>query len=256
MASRAAEKLLDQNLCHRDDIDLVIYFHTLATSIPYNGESIPTKLCERFALKKAHGFSLAQQNCVSFMMALKVVQQLMAYDESLNNVLIVGADKVLDEGSRNIEIMQMESDGAAAALVQRGCNKNKVLSIECITHGEYFAGVGSQTSANANTHRMMFLILNRLIRRSVEGIIDLDEINAILPHNVNPPGLQQVVRSLRLSKEILFDECIAENGHNFGCDNIINLQNATDRGFVSAGDHAVLTAIGFGRTYGCMLLKI
>lgn len=256
MCTAAVHKIMDRKEISPKEIDLVIYFHTVQTSIPLPPKSITTTIINTFRMVNAVGFSLAQLNCVSFIATLQTVKHIMTCRSNINNVLVIGADRAPSEQDRNIDGYQMESDAAIAAMVRRDCKRHRILSTGIAVDGEHYKGYQiRETQSEADTSlRMAYLTLYKLVRKTIEGHVELNRIEKILPHNVNPSGLRQIERCLRISDGKMFMDNISDKGHMYGCDGIVNLIDCEGK-YIHSDDYYLIISIGYGRTYGCALLQ-
>ncbi len=252
---RAARETLQRARCEPDSIELIVYFHTLHDSILPAPDSICGVLRHELGLRRARGFSVSQQQCVSFLAALRVVAGLMTHS-ALRRVLIVGADKATHEPSRNIEDVGIQSDGACAALIERDVLENTFLGARFQTFGEHYEGMASSAERTAELNRIYYVTTFRLIAQLIEDSgVKRSDIKKILPHNVNAPGWQRIVRALGLDTETLFDDNIAAKGHIYGCDGIVNLRDCEDAGQLDSGQFFVIFSMGYGGTFGAALFR-
>ena len=242
----------------RKEIEYVIYFHTLQSSIRLDGASIPANIAAKFGLMQAKCFSIAQQNCVSPMMIFDILHSLQKREKFSSKALLVGADVVLDEGMRLIDGMQMESDGAAAILVDVNCTSTRIIDVEIATRGAYYAGMDVLTSGEATStiaDRLGYFLLFRLGKK-VQKRNSVAKLDFIVPHNVNPIGLNKVANILGVDDNNIFFGNVPKNGHHYGCDNIINHSDCVSSKKIREGDIILWIAVGMGRTYGVSLIKV
>jgi len=256
MCSEAVQRIMERKDISPEKIDLVLLFHTVQTSIPLPPKSVTTAIISNFNMINAVGFSLAQQNCVSFIASLQIIKHIMSCRPNIKNVIVIGADKAPSESQRNIEGYQMESDAAVAALVRRDCNRHRILNTGVVVDGKHYRGFqisDTQTSADASM-RTAYLTLYKLVKNTIKDYIELDKITKILPHNVNPAGLRQIERSLRVTNGMMFMDNISDKGHMYGCDGIINLIDCEGK-HIHPEDYYIIISIGYGRAYGCALMQ-
>lgn len=205
------------------DVDLVIYCHTINSSVLGAPTSIPALIQQRFGMTNARGFSIAQQNCSSAVCAIRLVRSLMWRHAELDNVIVVSADKVHDEAWRNISYYAIQSDGGSALWLSRGARRNVVGAITYSHDARYYQGVAKsaalsmQFSLNyaVNAHFM----ISQVMQQSGWSLADVE---ALLPMNANLTAFKQVVQMLGLPLEKLYTRNISEVGHVCCSDPIMN----------------------------------
>src|SRR4051794_15410472 len=67
LSLRAARACLERAHCDPDQVDLVVYFHTLQLSTVPAPDSVCSFLRRQLGMERAVGFAVSQQNCVSFL---------------------------------------------------------------------------------------------------------------------------------------------------------------------------------------------
>jgi 3-oxoacyl-[acyl-carrier-protein] synthase-3 len=252
----SSRKALDASGLEGKDIDLVLYFHTLASSVPHCGKSIIAQLTEDIGLSRAKGFSIAQQNCVSYLAALDASSALIKAYKQVSNILIVGADIVLNEKYRPIETIGFQNDGGAAIVVSRRALEHRLLNVSMTTYGEYYQGVNGDPEKTRKLNQMYYLSAYKLLKRlQTESRYRTEDIKLILPHNVNLPGWRRVLGSLKMSENQLYAPNISKIGHIFGCDGIINLHDAVREGLLKKGDLYIVFSMGYGGCFGAALFR-
>lgn len=252
----ASRKALDASGLDGKDIDLILYFHTLASSVPHCGKSIIARLTENVGLSRAKGFSIAQQNCVSYLAALDASRTLINAYKEVSNILIVGADIVLNEKYRPIETIGFQNDGGAAVVVSRHALEHRLLNVALTTYGEYYQGVNGDPEKTRKLNQMYYLSAYKLLKRLLtESCYRTEDIKLILPHNVNLPGWRRILGNLRMSESQLYAPNISKIGHVFGCDGIINLHDAVSEGLLKKGDLYIVFSMGYGGCFGAALFR-
>lgn len=255
-AIAAARAAVDKSGLDLEQIRLIVYFHTLKSSVPHDGETIITKLRRALGLNRALGFSLAQQNCVSYLAALHTVSRLLQAHPYIDHALLVGADVIDAPQYRPIDVVGLQSDGGAAALVSRAAVGNRLLGTAFVTFGEHYRGVHSGPEMTERLNQMYYLVTHKLICRLLhENGFKVEDVKLLLPHNVNLPGWKRILANLRMSEDRLYFANIPRLGHVFGCDGVINLQDAEAAGRLRKGDLYIVYSMGFGGCFGAALFR-
>ncbi|MDC6167154.1 3-oxoacyl-[acyl-carrier-protein] synthase III C-terminal domain-containing protein [Paucibacter sp. XJ19-41] len=258
LVERACDKFFAENDVQPASIDLVINFHSLHESVPVAPDTLVQLLRRRHGMSRAQGFSIAQQRCVSFLTILRLLPALMAGDPTLRRVLVVGADIVHQERYRNTDAIAMEGDGAVVALLERDCPHKQLLAAGVHTQGRYFqhmdtpADAASAQQYSLSSARTMQTLASRTLERAG---LQASQLRAVLPHNGNLHFWRRFGRQFGLGEECLFSDNIGRSGHIYGCDALINLHDCLRQGRLNAGDHYLIGAIAFGRSYGCAVLR-
>ena len=247
MISEAVAQLAAQTDLRAPEVDLIIYVHTMPLSAPPAPRSIFGALFARFNFQRAVCFSVAQQNCVSFLASLRIIRAMMTADPTLKRVLIVGGDSLPFASQRTIEDNGVHSDGAAAALVLRDGQRNRLVSIETKMDGRFFRGVlnDEEVEHNQRYYWTMISVIRSAIRKSGRTV---GGISRILPHNLNLPGWKKVLGVLEIDESRLFASNIPSKGHVFSCDGMINLADCET---LNAGEHYAVYSNGFSGCFGC-----
>lgn len=256
LCAGAIQRLLTESALDPTDVDAVLYFHTTQTSIMAPPASLPARLAQRFGFSRAVAFSVSQQNCVSFLSALRVIGNMMAADPTWQTVLVVGADVCDYAPLRNIEAIGMHSDGAAAAIVSRNATRNRVVSTVFVTYGEHHRGVRSPPDLTQQFNNMYYLSTHRIISRLLrENNMNASDIRLLLPHNVNRTGWSRILRSLKLDESNFYGTNIFKKSHVYGCDGIINIVDSISESFIGNSDNYIVYSMGYGGCFGAALIK-
>ena len=219
----ATARLFQTSALAPRDVDLVLYCHTNTTSVMATPATIPAVLKQRFGLDRAIGYSVAQQNCACIVLALRLLRTLMWRDPTLRNVVIVSADKVFGEHSRNVSSYAIQSDGALALWVRRGETRNRVGPISYHIDGRYYRG-SRKGPELAQRFALNYAILAHQMIADVmrEAGWSRDDVDAVLPMNANLSAFSKVIGLLGLPLDRLHTENIGRVGHVFCCDPFIN----------------------------------
>lgn len=222
----AVQRLLAQSPLDPADVDLVLYCHTNTTSVMASPATIPAVLKARCGLGRAVGYSVAQQNCASIVLALRLLRTLMWRDPGLRNVVIVSADKVFGERSRNVSSYAIQSDGALALWVRRDETRNRIGPISYAIDGRYYRG-SRKGPELAQRFALNYAILahQRITEVMQAAGWERDDVDAVLPMNANLSAFSKVISLLGLPMDRLHTENIGRVGHVFCCDPFLNFMD-------------------------------
>jgi 3-oxoacyl-[acyl-carrier-protein] synthase-3 len=141
----------------------------------------------------------------------------------LENVLIVSADKVLGERTRNVSTYAIQSDGALALWVRRAAQRNRVGHLSYYVDGQYFRGSAKGPELTAQFSLNYAFVAHRMIRETMDASgWGADDVDAIFPMNANLTAFKRVIELLEFPLEKLYSGNINAIGHVFCCDPFIN----------------------------------
>ncbi|MDO5691107.1 MAG: 3-oxoacyl-[acyl-carrier-protein] synthase III C-terminal domain-containing protein [Pseudomonadota bacterium] len=247
----AVRKLLHE--CPRlraDEVDALVVCHTSpcnALPMPY---TLTGELRQRLGFTRALTFSIAQQQCVSPIHALRVLRALFAKQTGWQNALIVCVDTILREDLRAIGTAGMHSDGASVMWVCRDA-PTQLLGLQTYNDPVAVHGILPDGRYESNNNYLWSLV--SVIRRVIKDAgLTPSDLHTVLPHNVNLPAWYQAMDALRLPKERLFTRNFSRIGHVFGSDAAVNL---ADSAALKTPGHHLVFASGIGGCFGGFILS-
>jgi 3-oxoacyl-[acyl-carrier-protein] synthase-3 len=250
MAGTAIEQLLGEAAVSPPEIDVLIVYNTSQCNVLPMPHTLAGRLRARLSLSRATAFSIAQQQCVSPVHGLRVVDSLFARHPEWRYAIVAGADKILREDLRAIGTSGIHSDAGAAMLISRG-GESAISGLYTYNDPSSFMGFLADGSYEPN-NKYLWALVSGLRKIARLAGIQLHEIASIIPHNVNRPAWLRALDTLRIPRERLFSANFASKGHAFGSDIAMNL---ADCGALSqAGSHLVLVS-GIGGCIGGFILR-
>jgi 3-oxoacyl-[acyl-carrier-protein] synthase III len=254
IALNAAKKLIENNGVNPLDIDAVVLYNTrfFTTLEPV---SLVGKLELELGLRRAIGFSVWGQFCVSILAAIRVARN-MIRSGNANVVLLVGTDTFLGSYKREIEGITLQGEGGSAFLLSRNSNSNRLIALSTRTEGSLYKGTCCNEEEHAKFKFIYFLSMTRVIQHTLQlANLTLEDIRLIIPHNINAAGWDQILHLLKCPREKLFGQNIHRLGHMFGADLVVNLSNAIESGAIRKGEYALLATAGMGANWGCAVIQ-
>lgn len=221
MAFDAVLAAMEQATIDAEEIDVLIFAHTTVESVVPPPASLTGQLQVRLGLRRAKCFSIAQQNCVSPLVAVRLARTMMQTNNSIRNVIIVASDQIRSgiDHLRVIELGGMHSDGACALILSRDWPHNRILSVHHSAEARYYLG----SLESMEFIEGYYLATAATIRRAVHDAgLEMADIGSILPHHVGLAAWYKIMRFFRLPEERLFVKNFPRLGHIFGCDGIID----------------------------------
>lgn len=217
------QKLLDTSALRAQDVDLVIFCHTVTTGMMAAPSSIPALVKKHFGMNRALCHSVSQQSCASVMCALRLLRTLMWRHPDLNNVLVISTDKVYGEGYRNVSDYAIQSDGSMALWIARDWPLNRIGHMAYSVDSRYHKG----SEKGPELGQRFALNYPLLARQMILNVMEhsgwsVDDVDAVLPMNANLSAFSRVMGMLQLPMDKLHSENIGVVGHMFSCDPFLN----------------------------------
>ena len=248
---RAATSRLDALRGQERRVRYVIHARSFPVVTPYPLDPV-RELCREFGLDDANVLAVGHHACATGLLALDVAGRLLTGDEL---ALILTGEKAFTADARTVPETTFFGEGAAACLVSAGEDGDRLLSYAVEQHGEYDEAVAGPADALAFQREYPDRLAETILAAVARAGLALAEIELILPHNVNAVCWQQVCRRLGYPAARVVLENVAEYGHVFCADNLINYLTAQRRGLLAPGTRYVMAAAGagLGATYSAMV---
>ncbi len=271
MAVKAAKKALGN--IDPKEIDLVVYCGSEYKD--YYLFNLAAKVQEQIGAVNANAFEI-HSLCSAGVYSLKILKSMMKEDDEINNVLLVSSSKETDlinlKNTRS-RFMFSFGDGAAAALLKKGINKNVIKETFMITDGRFADDVacyevGSKEFNTKNTklcNEIMLDVKNpksmkekldpislnnflRVIDKSLEKSgYEKKEVDYIAPIFMKKSMLDGILQRYDLDEENSF--ILKDYGHCQSADAFISLVEGHRIGRLKDGDIAVMLGAGTGYTW-------
>jgi 3-oxoacyl-[acyl-carrier-protein] synthase III len=252
----AIRRIFDESALQAGDVDMLIHAHTMVTSVEAPPKSMVAGLARDLGMHRAEAFSISNLHCASMMGAMRIAGNMMAVDETVNNVVIVTADIIRGPELSHRNQTYVHSDGAAAIWVKRDCRRNRIGAIEIDNAGGNFHMGYMITEEQRRQYDMVSQLSTlRVIKRAIKRSgLTPENISKLVPQNVSGPGWRDVGKRFNESDDFVFDRNIAEKGHACCSDIIINL---VDGGFLDQrGDDAIVATVrGTTGVYAAFVLQ-
>lgn len=214
--------------------------------------------------------------------ALKVAHDMLAADEHLRSILLVGASKeshLLDYANPRGRFMLNFGDGAVAVLLRRGLSRNRALGSCFLTDGSFadqvrMAGGGSvhpasHATVDAGLHaldvrdpvemkeRLDPITLKNFLKVATTALersgYDVGDISLFLPIHMK----RSIHEALLVELDVPAERSIYLDtyGHMSAVDPLLSLSLARDEGRVRDGDVVLLLAAGTGYTWAASVVR-
>lgn len=235
-------------------VDRVLMYHTLFTT-SLEPRNLLDEVRERLAMSRATGFAVTGQYCSSIITAMRLARNMIACG-SARRVMLIGVDHFIGSLKRDIPGITLQGEGASAALVEANPARNEIVNLTATVEGSFFRGVHCSHEENERFNFLYFLTAQRLVRQALQrqGLAS-GQIRLIVPHNINWPSWDRILRQTKLPRESFFGQGIASHGHVCGSDLMINLCDALSQEKLQIGEYALLLTVGLGACWGCAILR-
>lgn len=273
MATKAAEKALEQSGIKAEDIQLII----VATITP--DTLTPATACyvqKRLGAFGAVAFDISAA-CSGFLYSMKIAKRLIS-DGAFENALIIGAEKLssfVNWEDRNTCVLF--GDGAGAAVIKKAtCPEDgEILATEMGTDGRQthllnIPGGGSAcptTAENADQHLATLAMLGKEVfkhavtrmKQSAEKVIERsglkpEDIALVVPHQANLRIIDAIADRLDVPRDRVFTN-LQKYGNTSAAAVAIALDEANRTGKIKKGEHAVLVVFGAGLTWAAAAVR-
>jgi 3-oxoacyl-[acyl-carrier-protein] synthase III len=249
------------------DIDLILDYSTWSTDSP-QGLSFAHALSADLGAKTAMILSFKVGGCAALHVAIKTALGWMSADESIQTVLLVAGDAA-PEGNRSLLPITMHGDAGSAVVLRReGTGGPVLLGVEAMTLGYLHKAI---TMVRTNGHcdivvdalclerdvmpvyfYNMLLVINQALAASS---LSLSEVDHFIYSNISRRDREAFRKTLGLPKDSLPPTPMAEYGHTFASDLVINYVNMRRNGLIRPGQLLLFASAGIGFTWGVTLAR-
>lgn len=260
-------------------IDVVIYFGSPHKDY-YVWSSAP-KIQHELGAKSAYAFEIMNVSSC-FPIALKVAKDMIASDQSIQNILLAGGCKesqIIDYANPRSRFMFNFADGGTAALITRDTCQSEILESAILTDGSFHDDVrmpagGSKHFASRETVEKNLHYIDVKDPQSMKERLDPvsianfdhvvrealhrsgytpQDMKLLLPLHTKRSMFKELLQSLELPEEKAI--YLNHHGHMSSLDPCIGLHFAQERGLLKPGDIAVAVSAGTGYTWAATVVK-
>lgn len=236
-------------------IKYVLYAHTTQAVAPAH-VSPAQEIRDRLGLPHAEAFALSQQNCASGMAAVDTAAELLrAEAEPGACALVVTGEQAFSPQVQLIPDVAIMGDAGAACLVTLDGSGDRLRSYVTRTLGEFSAAMLLDEEKSLEVGKLYAPVLADVVRDAVERAgTTLDEVDVIIPHNVNLQSWRQTIAELGVDRSKVFLDNVERFSHCFASDVFLNYRTLRDAGRLTAGRTYVFATVGLGATFAAMVL--
>lgn len=237
------------------EVRYVIHARTFPVVAPYPVNPVH-EVCRRLGLDGAVAFTVAHHSCATGLLAIDVAGRLLAGDPSPDALaLVLAGEKTFTRDAQVYPGVSMFSEGAAACLVRRGGDRDVLLAYATSLHGK--EDLELPECAAAFEREYPGALAGVMCAAVAQAGLGLDDIELILPHNVNLVCWQRACRRIGVPIERVLLDNIAAIGHAFCADAFLNHRTARERGLLRPGAHYLVAAAGaaHGAMFSAMVFR-
>jgi 3-oxoacyl-[acyl-carrier-protein] synthase III len=267
----ASKAIAEAGLTVRD-INLILDYSTWSSeswsSDSSPGLSFAHKLSADLGAETSMILSFKVGGCAGLHVAIKTALGWMTADESIQNVLLVTGDAA-PQGNRSLLPITMHGDASSAVILRReGTEGPLLLGVEAMTLGHLHKAI---TMVRTNGH-LDIMVDARCMEREVMPIyflnmllvvnnalaassLSLNDIDHFIYSNISQRDREGFRKMLGLPKGSLPPTPMAEYGHTFASDLVINYVNMRREGLIHPGQLLLFASAGIGFTWGVTLAR-
>jgi 3-oxoacyl-[acyl-carrier-protein] synthase-3 len=267
----ASQAIAEAGITARD-INLILDYSTWSTESS-QGLSFAHKLSADLGAETSMILSFKVGGCAGLHVAIKTALGWMATDESIQTVLLVAGDAA-PQGNRSLLPITMHGDASSAVILRRQDSQSLstqgplLLGVEAMTLGHLHNAI---TMVRTNGHVeiivdalcmerevMPVYFLNMLVvvnKALAASSLSLNDIDHFIYSNISLRDREGFRRMLGLPKGSLPATPMAEYGHTFASDLVINYVNMRRDGLIRPGQLLLFASAGIGFTWGVTLAR-
>jgi 3-oxoacyl-[acyl-carrier-protein] synthase-3 len=251
---RAAIAKLDGLRGQEQRVRYVLHARTFPVVSPYPLNPV-RELCREFGMEHANALAVGHHACASGLLAVDAAGRLLAADPDPDALaLVLAGEKTFTGEAEILRDTSFFSECASACLIGRNGPHDRVLAFAVDLRGEY--DEDGEEVALAFQRDYPRLLADAIRAALSRAAVRLDEVSAIVPHNVNAAAWRQTCKILGFPIAKVVLENVAAYGHAFCADAFINHRTAVERELLRPGDFYVMAAgAGRGAAFSALVLE-
>lgn len=263
----AATKAIAEAGITARDINLILDYSTWSSESS-QGLSFAHRLSADLGAETSMILSFKVGGCAGLHVAIKTALGWMATDESIQTVLLVAGDAA-PQGNRSLLPITMHGDASSAVILRReGAEGPLLLGVEAMTLGHLQNAI---TMVRTNGHvdivvdalcmerevmPVYFLNMLRVVNKALAASsLSLNDVDHFIYSNISRRDREGFRKMLGLPEGSLPVTPMAEYGHTFASDLVINYENMRREGLIRRGQLLLFASAGIGFTWGVTLAR-
>jgi 3-oxoacyl-[acyl-carrier-protein] synthase III len=268
----AASKAMAEAGVKGRDINLIIDYSTWVSeswsSDNSRGLSFAHKLSIDLGAETSMILSFKVGGCAGLHVAIKTALGWMSTDESIQTVLLVTGDAA-PPGNRSLLPITIHGDAGSAVILRRnGSQGPSLLAVEALTLGHLQNAITmSRTNGHLdividalcmenNVRPVYFLNMLVVINKALEiAHLSMKDIDHFIYSNLSRRDREGFCKMVGLPKGSLPQTPMADYGHTFASDLLINYVHLQREGLIRPGQLLMFASAGIGFTWGVTLAR-
>ncbi|MBF9067277.1 3-oxoacyl-[acyl-carrier-protein] synthase III C-terminal domain-containing protein [Streptacidiphilus fuscans] len=236
-------------------VDFLAYAHTTQAVAPADVD-VAQLVRDDLGLGDTEAFGLSHQACVSSLGAIEVLGELLRAEGTEGAyALMVTGEQAYAPIVQHIPNTAIMADAAASCLITLDGDGDVVRSFAIRTLGEYAQWLELTPEQNTEFGEQYGARIAEVIHQALaDAGLTLDEIDLVIPHNVNMLAWRQTIKELEVAPEKVFLDNVPRYSHTFASDVFVNYTTLRDAGRLVDGGHYLLVSVGLGATFGAMVI--
>jgi 3-oxoacyl-[acyl-carrier-protein] synthase-3 len=234
-----------------ESITHLLYAHSINSALPTDA-SLIYKLRLRLGAHGARVVHLSQLNCTTGIYAVEIARQIVENARNARVLILCGelARPTIAKVITNVVVM---GEAIAGCLVQAGPGL-RIGASSFTTEGRFHDSEDMPAALHKRYESSYVPNMSATIQNSLAAAgLTADRVDAVFPHNVNRMSWNGVLDATGIPRERLRAETLAEYGHCFTSDPLINLHRHLTEGN-EMPQVSLLCASGVGASFGSLVL--
>jgi 3-oxoacyl-[acyl-carrier-protein] synthase-3 len=263
----AARSALEEAGLRACDLHLIIDYSTLPGENSFYTSFAHMLSCDLGA-ETSLDLTFKAGGCAGLHMAIKTAMAWMALDENLRTALLVTGDTA-PEGSRSLLPVTVQGDAGSAVVLTRDASAGaEVLDVEVVTLGHLhdaiaLKNVEGRLEIRVDSARMenevmpiYYLTMLQLIEKVLASAkLSVSDIDHFVYSNISQRDRDSFRRMLDLPASKLPLTAMAEYGHTFASDLVVNYSDLCRQGRISPDQLVLFASAGIGFMWGVTLVR-
>ncbi len=207
-------------------LDLLIVASSAGCSRPPAPLMIHEELRRRLSMRpSSQAFSLVDMHCASLMGAIQLTHRLFSVHADWKRALLVSVDKMYEEITRNIGLHAMQSDGAAAILIERDSALSRCNAVAMRIEPKYAKGYLKPTELQQQFMASYHVVADGVLTSMLESLgWRFEDVDAFMFPNMNPAPYSALIERAGIHKEKIFLKTnnVSRHGYANCSDFIVN----------------------------------
>jgi len=248
------------------DLDLIVDYSTFPGEDSYQ-VSFAHMLSAELGAETSLNISFKAGGCAGLHLAIKTAIAYMSTDPKIQTALLVTGDTP-PRGNRTLLPVTVQGDAGSAVVLRRKPGGPEILDVRVLTLGHLYDAIslvrtnghlGIAVDALRIEEAVMpiyYLNLYRLVQEALASAsLKLENIDHFIYSNISQRDREGFGRILGLSERHLPVTPMAEYGHTFASDLIINYVTLRRKDLIKPGQLLLFASAGIGFTWGVTLAR-